>query len=147
MLRLDTNHGHIAHQLLMHAHDCSVPCTVQLRENWFGFDFTVMSVVNEESSWCCSTAYLAFQDLDQSWCEPTVRNVQKQALVLPMLHSAAQLQQGCLSGSLSGFVSNTPFNIKANCAWRVFQELCAVIVNLHGCVCINGVTLSADNDT
>jgi len=93
------------------------------------------------------TAYLAFQNLDQSWCEPTVRNVQKQTLVLPMLPSAAQLQQGCLSGSFSGLVGDTPLNIKADHAWRVFQKLCAVIVNLQGCVCIDGGTLSADIDS
>ena len=92
------------------------------------------------------TAYLAFQNLDESWCEPTVRNVQQQALVLPMLPSAAQLQQGCLPGSFSGLVSDTPLNIKANCAWRVSQELCAVIVNLQGCVCVDGKALSADSD-
>ncbi len=92
------------------------------------------------------TSYLAFQNLDHSWREPTVRNVQKQTLVLPMLPSAAQLQQGCLSGSFSGLVSDAPLNIKANCAWRVFQKLCAVIVDLHGCVCVDGVTLSADTD-
>lgn len=89
------------------------------------------------------TAYLTSQNLDKSWCDPAVRNVQKQALVLPMLLSAAQLQQGCLSRSLSSLVSDTPLNIKANCAWRVFQKLCAVIVNLHGCVCVDGLTLSA----
>lgn len=90
------------------------------------------------------TAYLAFQYLDQRWCEPTVRKVQKQTLVLPMLPSAAQLQQGCLSGSLSGLVGDTPLNIKADRAWRVFQKLCAVIVNFQRCVCVDGVTLSAN---
>ena len=66
------------------------------------------------------TAYLTFQDLDQSWCEPTVSNVQKQTLVLSMLPSAAQLQQGCLSRSFSGLVGDTPLNVKADHAWRVF---------------------------
>lgn len=57
---------------------------------------------------------------------------------------AAQLQKGCLSGSLSSFVSDSPFNVKANCRWSLLQQLRAVVVYLQGSVCINDLTLSAD---
>lgn len=69
-------------------------------------------------------------------------NVQKQAFVLPVLASAAQLHESCLP-HFSRLVGDAPFNVKTHCLWALLQQLSAVIVNFNGSICIDDRALHA----
>ena len=69
-------------------------------------------------------------------------NVQEQAFVVPLLASGAQLHESCLS-HFPRLVGDSPLNVKAHCLWPLLQQLCTVVVNFNGSICIDDMALHA----